>query len=581
MRTPKELSPGNRVIYRPELSGCPRCGEPLMLYNYLAWDKTVQTLDRVVSIASRPGHCSSQECPDYPMRLLSAQGQQVAPAGSIYGYDVLARIGWLRQHQRATFEEIWRGLSTQVQISLSHTRYLYRCVYLPLLTCHERQLASRLAQAAQQHGGLIIALDGLAPEGGEPQLWFIRELLTGLTLRSGWLSRQDQATFEAFLRPLCQLEWPILAVLSDKQNGLLPAVATVLPGSRHQLCQAHYLRNLADPLAEADSAFNVALRKAVREQVGVLIRSEHQASASPPGLLTVTGLLPDPLPEAPHPQTTDPLPEAAKEPQTVADKIVTQVLRRTRYLLTLKGRPPLRLAGLEAYRGLQQSLPRTRSGVAAFSQELLTHRYDPRLADLSRGLETALSPFSHDSHRLEQGASWLREIAQILEPPSSGLTTSEQVAGQLRSYLDGLLQQTDLSAQLVAFSRHLDKVSTSYWPGLFHCYDLKELPRTNNDLESRFRDVQSRLLRTTGQKGQTRRALQRTGAWELFPRPLTEAQGLALLRQVSSSELKKEQQRFRQHQQRFRLHTRSARQASAQLGRLRQQWLTLPSTSTG
>ncbi len=174
MRTPKELSPGDRVIYQPELSGCPRCGEPLMLYNYLAGDKTVQTLDGVVSIASRPGHCSSPECPDYPMRLLSAQGQQVAPAGSIYGYDVLARIGWLRQQQRATFEEIWRGLSTQVRISLSHTRYLYRCVYLPLLTCHERQLAGRLAQAAQQHGGLIIALDGLAPE--EPALDLIQGL---------------------------------------------------------------------------------------------------------------------------------------------------------------------------------------------------------------------------------------------------------------------------------------------------------------------------------------------------------------------------------------------------------------------
>jgi hypothetical protein len=81
----------------------------------------------------------------------------------------------------------------------------------------------------------------------------------------------------------------------------------------------------------------------------------------------------------------------------VADEVITQLLRRTRYLLTLKGRPPLRLAGLETYRGLQQ--------VAAFSQELLAHRHDPRLANLSQGLETALSPFSHDYWQLEQGAS--------------------------------------------------------------------------------------------------------------------------------------------------------------------------------
>ena len=27
------------------------------------------------------------------------------------------------------------------------------------------------------------------------------------------------------------------------------------------------------------------------------------------------------------------------------------------------------------------------------------------------------------------------------------------------------------------------KATTSYWPGLFHCYDLADLPRTNNELE--------------------------------------------------------------------------------------------------
>jgi hypothetical protein len=65
---------------------------------------------------------------------------------------------------------------------------------------------------------VIIALDGLAPQGGEPQIWFIRDLSTGLTLRSGWLAQLDQPTFEAFLAPLKHLEWPILAVLSAESR---------------------------------------------------------------------------------------------------------------------------------------------------------------------------------------------------------------------------------------------------------------------------------------------------------------------------------------------------------------------------
>ena len=116
----------------------------------------------------------------------------------------------------------------RLPISASHVRYLYQYFYLPLLACHERQQRDRLAQVAKEQGGLIIALDGLAPQGGEPQIWFIRDLSTGLTLRSGWLAQQDQTTFEAFLAPLKHLEWPILAVLSDKQTGLVPAVATVV-----------------------------------------------------------------------------------------------------------------------------------------------------------------------------------------------------------------------------------------------------------------------------------------------------------------------------------------------------------------
>ena len=199
-----------------------------------------------------------------------------------------------------------------------------------------------------------MALDGLAPQGGEPQIWFIRELSSGLTLRSGWLCQQDQPTFEAFLEPLKHLEWPILAVLSDKQTGLVPAVATVLPNSRYQFCQAHYLRNLAEPLAEADAAFKGELRQTVRQQVGDLIRQEPRTAPGHAGVLTVTGLLPSPLEKPTAPASQSPTPRDTRTaPESKADEVITQLFRHTRYLLTLKGRPPFRLAGMETYERLQ------------------------------------------------------------------------------------------------------------------------------------------------------------------------------------------------------------------------------------
>jgi hypothetical protein len=406
MRTPKQLYAEERIIYRPELLTCLHCGDLLVMWNYLAWDKTVQTLDRLLSIATRPGRCPHATCPGARLRLRSAEAQRLAPPGSSYGYDVLVRIGWLRQHQRATYREMHLDLSARLSISEAHVRYLHQHVYLPLLACHERQQRGRLAQVAQEQGGVIIALDGLAPQGGEPQIWFIRDLSTGLTLRSGWLAQLDQPTFEAFLAPLKHLEWPILAVLSDQQTGLVPAVATVLPDSRHQFCQAHYLRNLAEPLAAADAAFKSALRKTVREQVGDVLQQEPQRQPGQAGVLTGTGLLPSPVEEPTAPACQRPTPSASptvSDPE--AEQVIAQLVRHTRYLLTLKGRPPFRLAGLETYERLHS--------VADLSLDLLAKHYDPRLGQLYQGLQSALSPFAETYYALHQGAAWLRDIAYI------------------------------------------------------------------------------------------------------------------------------------------------------------------------
>jgi hypothetical protein len=164
MRTPKRLYAQQRLVYQPGWPTCPHCGGVLVMCNYLVWDKTVQTLDQVLSVASRPGRCSDETCPGSHMRLLCAQAQSIAIPGSTYGYDVLVRIGWLPYHARATYTEIHRELVSQVRISESHIRYLYQHLYLPLLACHERQHRDHLAQVAELQGGLMIALDGLLRE---------------------------------------------------------------------------------------------------------------------------------------------------------------------------------------------------------------------------------------------------------------------------------------------------------------------------------------------------------------------------------------------------------------------------------
>jgi len=53
---------------------------------------------------------------------------------------------------------------------------------------------------------------------------------------------------------------------------------------------------------------------------------------------------------------------------------------------------------------------------------------------------------------------------------------------------------------VAAAAAHFAKVTASYWPGLFCCYDVPDLPRTNNDLEQYFGAARHLERRATGRK---------------------------------------------------------------------------------
>jgi hypothetical protein len=464
------------------------------------------------------------------------------------------------------FEAIHEALQPRLQICESEVRLLYHERYLPLLACHERQYLEEL-RAVSEQTGLILSTDGLAPEGGEPQLWVVRELQLGLTIRSGWLSQQDQDTFVNFLQPIADLGLRVVAVMSDKQRGLEPAIPIVFPQAKHGFCQMHYLKNAAAPVAEEDQAMKVTLRKEVRSEVGELIRQEQ---VEKPGVLTVTGLVPTPV-EEPQGQIEPESQLSPTAPDPVVQEhaaIVQDLLRRVRYLLTLKGRPPFRLAGIEMFERLSE--------VRTCLDTLLQHRKDSCLIELRRGLHNALLSAQPNYSDLRQAADWLEHIADLLDPEGKPYRSATQVRQEIFSYLDDIDQESQDSPRLRRFCNKIRQTTLNYTPGLFHCYDVPGLPRTNNDRESEFRDLNRRLLSTTGQNGLVKRIIQREGAWELIPHPDSLRDTVSALSHVDPDEFSQERQRIRQHRARFRLHTRSAKRSRAQLNQLERRWKALP-----
>jgi hypothetical protein len=66
--------------------------------------------------------------------------------------------------------------------------------------------------------------------------------------------------------------------------------------------------------------------------------------------------------------------------------------------------------------------------------------------------------------------------------------------------LETMTQQQALLGKLATAVAHFCKVTASYWDGLFWCYQVKDLPRTNNDLEQFFGTARHVERRTTGRK---------------------------------------------------------------------------------
>lgn len=553
MRTQRELYSGKKIVYESEWDECSQCGQPLTSVYTSGW-KTVQTMREVITIAQRPKCCVNAECSGSNKMLRSVRWQQVAPLWCTYGYDVIAQIGWQRQIQRQTFSEVHLDLQGRVRLSESQVRALYHDRYLPLLACHERRQMERLKAIAVQ-GGLWLSLDGLAPEGGEAQLWLVRELQSGVTLRCGWMSQQDQTAFVNFLQPIAELGLPVTAVMSDKQRGLVPAVAELFSVANHSFCQTHYLANAAEPISEADEAMKIELRQGVRQEVGALIRQEKIEKQ---GVLTVTGGIPSPVTSS----------EASRDSVVQEqDAILQDLSRRIRYLLTLKGRPPFCLAGIEMFERLTE--------VRDCLERLMAHHSQPQLVLLQQGLDVALQLVQTNYMLLRQAADWLEHIADVLDPAGKQPRSAQQVQETLFAYLKEIETISHQQPGLQSFFKTIQKTTLSYAPGLFHCYDIPGLPRTNNARESDFRDLNRRLLRTTGQKGLIRRIIQRSGAWELLHRPASLQDTILAFNRVAPQDFHEERQRLRQHRNRFRLHTRSAKQSRLQLAKLEQRWVNL------
>jgi hypothetical protein len=99
---------------------------------------------------------------------------------------------------------------------------------------------------------------------------------------------------------------------------------------------------------------------------------------------------------------------------------------------------------------------------------------------------------------IQQAYAWVHQAAHLLA--NAEQRDVDTLKRDYQHLLSTMTQQQDQLGALAPAVAHFQKVTASYWDGLFACYQVTDLPRTNNDLEQFFGTARHVERRVTGRK---------------------------------------------------------------------------------
>jgi Transposase, Mutator family len=449
-RTPRPRPSQTRTL-APVTVICPHCKRPTRA-DYTNF-RTVSRLDGVLRLALRVRRCHTTDC---PLRLRpyrpEAEGRLALPHHE-FGLDVLALVGRLRHADHRSTTEIHQELVRRglVLAQRTVTNVLDRYDELRALDATD---PARFGDQLAGQSTVVLALDGLQPDVGHEVLWVLRDCVGGHILLARSLLSATQNDLAALLSEVRDaLPIPISAVVSDGQHSIRKAVKKALPNATHQLCHFHYLREAARPIYEADRHAKKELKKRVRGIRKIEREVEGKADEE--------------------------------------SEVVRGYCAAVRSALTDDGRPPLVASGLKL-------LGRLRAIRAGLDRLRWRGALPARLARLHRLVVKGLAETESLWPGVERAYRWVWRVARLLgnETEQSG----SEIRRRLRDSLRGMLRAARRDAELAAPLRHFVKVTRSYWPGLFGCYESPDVPRTNNDLEQLFGSYRYHERRSSGRR---------------------------------------------------------------------------------
>lgn len=111
-------------------------------------------------------------------------------------------------------------------------------------------------------------------------------------------------------------------------------------------------------------------------------------------------------------------------------------------------------------------------------------------------------PFQIQAERLRRQRQWLIDLDHLMELEQQPKPTRKSVSEAVDLYLKNLLDQVQQSGTVedLEAANQVNQIIRNLWWGLFTCYEVEGLPRTDNDLEQFIRRVKMGQRRISGRK---------------------------------------------------------------------------------
>jgi prefoldin subunit 5 len=390
--------------------------------------------------------------------------------------------------------------------------YLHR--YQTMVAARQQD-PQQLAKAYQRIDSLVLSIDGLQPEKGHEVLYAVREL----NAKRVWFAEALLSSNQDEVRRLlvrarefaARLGKPVRLWLSDKQDAFVKGIPLEFPGVPHRYCVNHFLRDLAEPMLDADSHAKVKMRSQVRglrdiEREVLKQRRRDDTKVESPQEVKTRGVVPpDAAARVANPQRANAAQASQADRETVgaegsdtagtktrdqASQVVLDYCAVVRGILNDDQGGPLHPPGLR----MAEALAEVR---ASLGRNLKLNKPEPahgQLEQLVGCIDRGLAEVKAQQQQLQEQVQAIGEVAQTLEE-SAGTMAKRRVKYQR------LRRQYEKEGG--AFYSHLSKVMLSFAAGLFvpvRTRKGEKLPSDNLDLERWFRKPKGHERRIHGHK---------------------------------------------------------------------------------